>query len=428
MIRIIKWLVIFFFLFGIMLGVLAVNSIDEYAIVNQPARLDSIELKRVKRFIKLNNPSKLKSGQIANSKINQKDLNLVINYLSQKSPGALNNRINSMILLESNLAYIQSSLRLPKNPAGSYINITAEIETLNNAKTGGSLKLKSLSVGKMTLPAVLANPIAMYLHRQLKNKLSEYNLISQTLQSVNFEKNSLTVNYLWDKQTADTIKNSLSSRVISDDLKRALIAQSNNLSKISYKIGVRASLNEVLRPMFRLAESRSLLNNPIVENKAVFIVLGSYSLNKNLTRLFNTEDQKPIRIKKLYLKNRFDLSKHLLVSAAITSMADSSMAESIGLEKEVSDSQGGSGFSFADLAADHTGIKLAKYATKNEQQARTIQSKLASIKHENEYMPAIDNLPEGLTENEFNKTYDNTAYETMQNIIKVRIANLAIYK
>ena len=198
---------------------------------------------------------------------------------------------------------------------------------------------------------------------------------------------------------------------------------------MSYKLGSKPTLNELMRPMFKLAESRSLLNNPVIENKAVFITLGAYALDRNISKLFDKKDQKPIKTKRVYLKKRFDLSKHLLVSAAITSLADSGLAESIGLEKELNDSKGGSGFSFSDLAADHAGIKLAEYSLVGDRQARKIQTKLATVKFEGDYMPSIENLPDGLTKQEFDNKYANKpAYTSLEQLIKRRIDDLVLYK
>ena len=429
MMRIIKWLIILCFLLGVLLGVLTVNSLEDNAIVSQKEELDNREIKRVKDFIQLNNPQKLKLGDTANTQVSQQDLNLVLNYVSQKAPGRFKNRLSSNIILDERQAYVQMSYHLPKNPFGQYINITATFESEDIRQNSGFLKLTSLSLGRLELPAIIAKPLAEFAHKKLQNNFPEYQQLSQSLRSISFQKQQLNINYIWDKNAANSIKTQLSSLVISDELKEALIAQTNNLSKVSYQLGSRPGLNELIRPMFKLAENRSKQNDPIVENKAVFITLGAYSLNKNISRILDEKNYKPIKTRRVYLIKRHDLSKHLLISAAITSMADSSLAKSIGLEKEVNDSEGTSGFSFSDLAADHAGIRLAEYAIENEKQARLIQKKLAVIKYETDYMPSIKNLPDGLTQQQLNRDYLNTAaYKTTEFMIKQRIDQLVIYR
>lgn len=430
MIRLIKWLFILFFLFGVLMGILTVNSIEKSAIVVQPAELSSAEIKRVKRFIQLNNPANMKSGEVANSEISQQDLNLALNYISQRAPGPLRRRVHSKVIIDDQLAYIQASIRLPNNPAGKYINITTDLQTIDSEKQK-IVKVDSLSIGSMSIPSFVAAYLANYVHKELKQAVPEYKLVSQSVQNIKFDKNKLTVNYVWDKETANSIKTSLSSRVISKELKQALIAQYNKLAQLSYQLPARPGLNKLLKPMFKLAKKRSENNNPVVENKAVFMTLGAYALNRNIPRFLGEEYEKTAKHKNIYLKGRRDLSKHAMISAAITSMADSSMAETIGLEKEIKDSQGGSGFSFSDLAADHAGIRLAEQAIASEQQARNMQNKLSMINLESDYMLDIENLPDGIQQREFAMDYSSTnsvAYKQLENLIKGRIDKLAIYQ
>ena len=429
MMRLIKWLIILCFLLGVLLGVLTVNSLENNSIVSQKEELTSKEIKRVKRFIQLNNPQMLRLGETAHTQISQQDLNLALSYVAQNAPGRFKSRVNSNIILGDKQAYVQMSYHLPNNPFGKYINITATLESEKSQKNSDLVKLMSLSVGRLELPAIIAKPLAEYAHKMLQKNFSEYHHLSESLQSISFEEKQLTVSYIWDKNAANSIKTQISSLVISDELKEALIVQTNHLSKISHKLSSRPSLNELFRPMFKLAESRSKEKDPVIENKAVFITLGAYALNKNILKLFDEIEHKQIKSRKIYLINRHDLSKHLLISSAITSVADSSLAESIGIEKEVDDSNGGSGFSFSDLAADHAGIRLAEYAIMNEQQARLIQKRLTNIKFETDYMPSIKNLPDGLTKQQINKDYFNTAaYKTTEFMIKQRIDQLVIYK
>ena len=62
------------------------------------------------------------------------------------------------------------------------------------------------------------------------------------------------------------------------------------------------------------------------------------------------------------LHGREDLMQHFAVSCALTVVLDAKKAESAGLVKELLDAQpGGSGFSFADLAADYSGVAFAEW-------------------------------------------------------------------
>lgn len=430
MTKLIKWIFIIFFLFGVLLGIAAVSSLQNEALVGQQAELTSSERRRVQYFIQQNNPLSIKSGEQTSLEISQQDLNLLLNYVAIKAPGIFKQRINTRVALFKDYADITLSIRLPNNLMGKYINISMQVESLNSGSktTKPVLELKALKIGNINSPSILASPLANYVHKQLKQSVVEYELIVNSVQSVELQNNKIRVHHVWDKHAVDNIKNRLSTRVISDELREALIAQSASLSKLSHQLGVRPSLNELLKPMFKLAAERSRFKDPITENKAVFITLGAYALNRNIARLISKKYTKQIKRKRIYLKNRYDLSKHLVVSAAITSLANSELAELIGLEKEVSDSQGGSGFSFADLAADHAGIRLAEYSMQNAGSAKDLQNKFLALSYENEYMPDINNLPERLRGRELANNYeDSPLYKKMEKLIKRRIDELPIY-
>jgi len=430
--RIIKWLIGVVFLIGMLLGILTVNSLEEKATVSTPESLNAKEISRVKNIFFQINSASLKSDEPVNSQISEQDLNLLLNYIYQTTAGPLKGRINSKVVLGKNQANIGLSLRLPENLAGRYLNISADIESVEVKKRNDSadlVEIKTVSVGQYLIPAILVGPLVKFIHTQMKFNIEEYNLLSRSLKNINFSEHELSVDYMLDKKVAESLKLKLGSRVISDTLKQAIMVYSNKLSYFNYRPEIKSSLNELIKPMFKEAKERSKFNDPVTENKAVFIALTAYILNRNIYSLLDNKNQIKTKSKKIYLKGRVDLSKHLLISAAITSMANSSLAESIGLEKEIIDAQGRSGFSFTDLAADHAGIRLAEYAIANEQQARKIQDKMSAIESEADYMPAIDNLPESLSKNEFNKSYLNSEeYRAFDKLIKMRIDKLEIYK
>ena len=75
----------------------------------------------------------------------------------------------------------------------------------------------------------------------------------------------------------------------------------------------------------------------------------------------------------LTMAGRGDLAQHFTVSAAVSAAAGAALADFIGLYKEIDDARRGSGFSFADLAADRAGTRLGQLATATEESARRLQ-------------------------------------------------------
>jgi hypothetical protein len=93
------------------------------------------------------------------------------------------------------------------------------------------------------------------------------------------------------------------------------------------------------------------------------------------------------------MRGRQDLAEHFFVSAYLTATMGADAARAAGVTKELLDAHGGSGFSFADLAADRAGVRFAEGLLRNQLKLSTI-ARGYSV---NTFMPAIDNLPEGLT-------------------------------
>lgn len=94
------------------------------------------------------------------------------------------------------------------------------------------------------------------------------------------------------------------------------------------------------------------------------------------------------------LYGRYDWAQHFFVSAALSALVGCPGAESLGLLKEQLDMRaGGSGFSFADLAADYAGVALAGRLQRKEvslgELGRTFRVEAA--------VPRLNDLEEGLT-------------------------------
>lgn len=118
------------------------------------------------------------------------------------------------------------------------------------------------------------------------------------------------------------------------------------------------------------------------------------------------------------LAGREDLAKHWALSAAISATLGSQVARSMGTWKELADSsEGGSGFSFVDLAADRSGERFAMAAVK-PQLARTVQARLVAITQDQILSPELLTRPEGLDQAAFERDY--TAVDSPEYAAAVR--------
>ena len=142
-----------------------------------------------------------------------------------------------------------------------------------------------------------------------------------------------------------------------------------------------------------------------------------------------SEGQRSERLKVLgrpTMRERADLTKHFFVSAHLVVAGGEVATAAAGLAKEMKDSQGGTGFSFVDMAANYAGIAFAEHVLSGELPL----AKLARGFHVDDYLPTLRGLEEGLTSANLKKNYggdDQTALAEEINQIKQRVLELPVY-
>lgn len=118
----------------------------------------------------------------------------------------------------------------------------------------------------------------------------------------------------------------------------------------------------------------------------------------------------------LTLHGRVDLAKHWSLSAALTVAAGGRFAVAMGEWKELADSLSGSalpdakdrsGFSFVDLAADRAGFLTARLLT-GDTPSDAMRRRLTAGLADAVLPPMVLELPEGLTNDEFVRSYGAT--------------------
>jgi uncharacterized protein YfiM (DUF2279 family) len=198
------------------------------------------------------------------------------------------------------------------------------------------------------------------------------------------------------------------------------------------RIPGRASLAELVRPVMSLASDRSADGRAADENRAAILAIAFYVNGKPLSMLTPEARTWPrAERRRLLLHGRGDLSQHFTISAALSASAGAPVANLIGLYKEIDDARRGSGFSFVDLTADRAGTAFGRVATESLDSARQLQSRVRASLPEDHLIPAIDGLPENLSQGEFTRRYRGAgapAYEELLEEIDRRIAALPLFQ
>jgi hypothetical protein len=189
----------------------------------------------------------------------------------------------------------------------------------------------------------------------------------------------------------------------------------------------------LLQSAFALAAKRSTTNDPILENRAALfalaILLGHPGLEPFVGEVFDSslQAQAAPLLNTVTLRGRHDWTRHFYVSAALALLSNESTSDRVGLLKEQEDSQGGSGFSFADMLANSAGTRLALAATRDATAARRVQARLARGVNIDELFPPAADLPEDLTAAELQSRFggvEGEGYKAMLVEINRRLAAL----
>jgi hypothetical protein len=185
-----------------------------------------------------------------------------------------------------------------------------------------------------------------------------------------------------------------------------------------------AGFVKLLELAFAFAEDNSHNSDPVQLNQAAILALGVILGDEALAGLA----QRPIDESRLpeaealrariTAHGRPDWPRHFWVSAALTLLSDADRSITVGLTKELMDAApGGSGFSFADLAADAAGNAFALAATQDAASARATQRKIMRGARIEDYLPDLHDLPEGLTRDEFQTEYGGLGGEGTQRVV-----------
>lgn len=164
---------------------------------------------------------------------------------------------------------------------------------------------------------------------------------------------------------------------------------------------------------FSFAEDNSHAGDPVSANKAAVLALGIVFGDERVAKVARREVDPEWRDgiealrQRVTLRGRGDTPRHFWVSAGLVVVTDESRATTVGVGKELSDSNpGGSGFSFPDLAANRAGILFALAATGRADLAKAVQVRIVRDGcTADDFCPEIGDLPEGLTKDRFQNEY-----------------------
>ena len=421
-----------------LLGVLALLAAalqDKPAVPVAAAVLEQ-DITRAMQLLQRHDPRGKLPGITRQIELGDRDLTLLALYAGRRL-----GEPRVAVKLHPARAQVQASLALPSGwlmgLPGGWLNVELRL-----AEQSGLPAIDSLRVGHVAVPAWLVRESLPPLLAALKLR-PQVDLVRRLVSQVHFRPGRLGVAYAWP----DDLQRTLSSGLLPAAEQARVAVYSHLLRQVAADLGAppaaatdantprpkaqtasaprELSMAQLLPPVFALARQRSADSAAaVLENRAALTALAL---------LVNTLPQAPRRAApgtdagyNVTLLGRQDTPLHFLISAALSAEGGAALADAVGLYKELSDSMGGSGFSFNDLAADRAGTRLGRLAVRDP---LAFQARLAAGVLEDDLMPMVADLPESLSQHEFLRRYGGVggaAYQQMLRDIEARLDRLAL--
>jgi len=423
-IKLILSLSLSFLLIVLVLLALIIDLEADVKPLTEPNHADIIHIKKT---LSPNNPFKHQRPGLKQLSMSEKMLNQAGNMTLQRFLV-----LPVDIKLEQNRARIQGSYKLPKLPVDFFLNIRLSLVPENRF-----VVIQDLQIGNLPVPDWLYTYLEPYAIQILSDQFPQYLDLANAMQRVDITPQQATVTYQWNRILARQAQTLSRDILLSPREQQLILVYYKHLGNITrLNFWKKLTLNQILRPMFELAAKRSDEGgNAIEENRALLLTMALISTNVRISHLVKPEDRRGMRNVRFYrltLLKRRDLMQHFLISAALAVSTNKTLTDTIGLSKEIDDSKGGSGFSFADLLADRAGVRFAEAAIASESSARQLQDFMARKDLlETDFMAPYDHLPEAINELEFKKRYvdiSHRKYLFVENELQQRIGSLPLYK
>ena len=325
--------------------------------------------------------------------LSNQELNAIGGLISGFTP-----RIKAKFAVNRFGMVMAGSMNLPLSKH-AYLNVVCMVEpTFSGAEFG------NCDVGRVPVPAVISLFIIKHLTGlAFSDEVAETTyqiLTSITLADdhINFSAVKPDDFYAQVKQSVDSASDLVSATkglVSNEALNEKVQDYLYRLEQEPFKTKM---LAERIGFLMTVASVDTLNNDdPTLHNQAALWALAIKYGNPGFGDFLDI-DNTMVKHQLLSLKGREDLSLHFLYSATLEQISVKSLGLGIGEFKELLDSgEGGSGFSFADMAADIAGLEFARFITSSDANAEYTQTLLSGKTDERLFFPATNDLLEGLS-------------------------------
>lgn len=396
----------------------------------EPSPVTSDDKRRVYRLLKGKNPRKVPEGETVTLALDARDLDLLFAWglplvLGPEAKGRVD-------LAPSEDATVRCSLPVRALGDGTtFLNVEAGARV---RVENGTLDVAEprLRVGRLAVPDALLRVLTPALRALVVGERRLRPLLA-SVRALRVDRDRVTATYARMDLPPGLLAETLWGEDSSPALRDAVRACALRLLAAPDAGDGDARFGAMLRGAFAWAAEG---DDPVARNRAALLALGILRGHTKLERFTGPVlepadwDRAP-RLGVPTLRGRDDWVKHFLVSAALTVISAEKPSDAAGLLKEELDADGGSGFSFADLAADRSGTTFAAVATRDDASARAIQERLGRGFVVDDYFPPAADLPEGIPDAELKAKYGGVGgalYLRTAEEVERRVAGCAAFR
>lgn len=339
---------------------------------------------------------------------------------------------NSQVAFADKKIIVAASYRVETGVFPVYLNIESILAE------GEGLQVDSIKIGNLRFPGDFALGIVEY----LANTYTSSTVATKAIESVNslaISNNGVQIklepldSLLREFKNIETGGSGKDTRMLKIRIAHYLRLLDGMYVPPTPNNQLGPSLSYYLHGAMQEAAVLSQQGSVTLENEAVILAVAIFAGSGRFTTLIGdlsfALDRIPYASPKPALVMRQDLSLHFIFSAAIKLLSQKGISIAIGEFKELMDrGEGGSGYSFVDLAADLSGTHFAELAV-DPKRAQMLQKVMANAADEKFFMVSIEGLDEGLSKAEFTDQYgmvDSAPYKKVVAEINRRINALPI--
>lgn len=400
---------------GLLLACLALAflALEGTPLVSRDETISPATIALARALFHAHDPRHLAAGEAREINLPISLLDAGVNYLSSRT---LHGR--GQLQLTGERAELRLTVPVPGLGDCCFLNLRSHIGV-----SGSEPRLTQASLGALPLPPFLLEAAMRHAVRRA-GYAPDWQLAQRAMRRLVFDATAQTVliGYVWEPALLDNARATAISAADTDHLRRAQERLAALLD--GQAPGSQVALVDLLNPLLRAGDTT------FAQQRASLLVVAAYLAQKNLASLIPAAaGWPPARPVVLTLLGRDDSAQHFVISAALAAWAGEPLADAVGLYKELADARHGSGFSFADLAADRAGSRFGKQLRERPSQ---MQARLAARDFtDGDLAPPLTDLPEQLADEEFRRRFSepgSPAYLQIAGEIERRLDRLPFYQ